>query len=321
MGHRGVLWSSFYFHKASEFTPDERFHTKDNGTKKAEQKEVCVANLTSNYPTHLTLSNVDGHFMDIVGKLRPSFLTFHKATESTPADKFPKKQTKWHQEALKIIKKMVEMSKMRLCGLDIMAITLDHHTNKTKRLGTDAGIRFLQENADIEWKFVTSVTKESKDESNLQEEAREILNNTWWPKRLFVWFPSQDRGLIVEANKHVFRDENMKVAIHTNNGVERQNETIKYSHLEGRTKCSLAEMLTVVMTDFLEHPTEGMIFPSALKEVVNFYIQHHSPSTFRQMAEGGASFPSMEMKEDSTQQIVLLTPKISTTTLHSQRYI
>eukprot|EP00058_Branchiostoma_floridae_P006899 XP_002592387.1 hypothetical protein BRAFLDRAFT_67252 [Branchiostoma floridae] len=51
---------------------------------------------------------------------------------------------------------------------------------------------------------------------------------------------------------------------------------------------------------------------AVLKEVFNFYIQHHSPSTFRQMAEGGASpsFPSMEMqKEDSTQQIVLLTPK------------
>ncbi|XP_035680731.1 uncharacterized protein LOC118418796 [Branchiostoma floridae] len=46
--------------------------------------------------------------MDIVGKLRSSFLTFHKATESTPADKFPKKKTKWHQEAVQIIKKMVE---------------------------------------------------------------------------------------------------------------------------------------------------------------------------------------------------------------------
>ncbi|CAH1242423.1 ZNF782 [Branchiostoma lanceolatum] len=51
---------------------------------------------------------------------------------------------------------------------------------------------------------------------------------------------------------------------------------------------------------------------AVLKEVFTFYIQHHSPSTFSQMAEGGASpsFPSMEMKkEDSTQQIVLLTPK------------
>ncbi|XP_035699946.1 uncharacterized protein LOC118432469 [Branchiostoma floridae] len=72
------------------------------------------------------------------------------------------------------------MSKMRMCGVDIMAMTLDHHTNKTKRLGTDAGIRFLQENATIELKFVTALTKESKDESNLQEEAREFLNNTWY---------------------------------------------------------------------------------------------------------------------------------------------
>ncbi|KAI4808774.1 hypothetical protein KUCAC02_000820 [Chaenocephalus aceratus] len=50
---------------------------------------------------------------------------------------------------------------------------------------------------------------------------------------------------------HVFRDEGLKVAIDTNNGVERLNETLKYSHLEGCKNCSLSEMLTVLVTDFL----------------------------------------------------------------------
>ncbi|KAJ4945497.1 hypothetical protein JOQ06_023181 [Pogonophryne albipinna] len=50
---------------------------------------------------------------------------------------------------------------------------------------------------------------------------------------------------------HVFRDEDLKVAIYTNNGVERQNETLKHSHLEGYKNCSLSEMLTVLVTDFL----------------------------------------------------------------------
>ncbi|KAJ4931277.1 hypothetical protein JOQ06_025574 [Pogonophryne albipinna] len=59
------------------------------------------------------------------------------------------------------------------------------------------------------------------------------------------WLPEAKRWV------HVFRDEDLKVAIYTNNGVERQNETLKYSHLEGYKNCSLSEMLTVLVTDFL----------------------------------------------------------------------
>ncbi|KAL3067745.1 hypothetical protein OYC64_022046 [Pagothenia borchgrevinki] len=59
------------------------------------------------------------------------------------------------------------------------------------------------------------------------------------------WLPEAKRWV------HVFRDEDLKVAIYTNNGVERQNETLKHSHLEGYKNCSLSEMLTVLVTDFL----------------------------------------------------------------------
>ncbi|KAJ4943607.1 hypothetical protein JOQ06_006106 [Pogonophryne albipinna] len=59
------------------------------------------------------------------------------------------------------------------------------------------------------------------------------------------WLPEAKRWV------HVFRDEDLKVAIYTNNGVERLNETLKYSHLEGYKNWSLSEMLTVLVTDFL----------------------------------------------------------------------
>eukprot|EP00058_Branchiostoma_floridae_P000619 XP_002586107.1 hypothetical protein BRAFLDRAFT_110009 [Branchiostoma floridae] len=69
-----------------------------------EYRQEILPDVHENWETdHTATGQSDGHFMDIVGKLRPSFLTFHKATESTPADKFHKKQKKWHQEALKII--------------------------------------------------------------------------------------------------------------------------------------------------------------------------------------------------------------------------
>ncbi|KAJ4939783.1 hypothetical protein JOQ06_029219 [Pogonophryne albipinna] len=42
-----------------------------------------------------------------------------------------------------------------------------------------------------------------------------------------------------------------KVAIYTNNGVERQNETLKHKFLEGYKNSSLSELLTLVVSDFL----------------------------------------------------------------------
>ena len=41
------------------------------------------------------------------------------------------------------------------------------------------------------------------------------------------------------------------MAVHTNNGVERQNEALKYEYLVGYRNCSLSEMLSVVIENFL----------------------------------------------------------------------
>jgi len=48
-----------------------------------------------------------------------------------------------------------------------------------------------------------------------------------------------------------FRIVDMEVAVNTNNGVERQNEALKYEYLIGFKNCSLSEMLTVVVENFL----------------------------------------------------------------------
>ncbi|KAI9543595.1 hypothetical protein NQZ68_008642 [Dissostichus eleginoides] len=50
---------------------------------------------------------------------------------------------------------------------------------------------------------------------------------------------------------NVYKTKSLKVAIYTNNGVERQNETLKHTFLEGYKNCSLSELLTVVVSDFL----------------------------------------------------------------------
>ncbi|XP_073678281.1 uncharacterized protein [Garra rufa] len=59
------------------------------------------------------------------------------------------------------------------------------------------------------------------------------------------WLPQTKRWV------RVFRGESLRVAIYTNNGVERQNETLKHTYLEGYKNCSLSEMLTVIVTGFL----------------------------------------------------------------------
>lgn len=40
------------------------------------------------------------------------------------------------------------------------------------------------------------------------------------------------------------------MAVHTNNGIERQNETLKFQYLDGYKNCSLSEMITVLVEQF-----------------------------------------------------------------------
>ena len=47
-----------------------------------------------------------------------------------------------------------------------------------------------------------------------------------------------------------YRGPEYIVAVHTNNGIERQNETLKYKYLDGYRNCSLSELLTVLIEQF-----------------------------------------------------------------------
>ncbi|XP_078700653.1 uncharacterized protein LOC144927209 [Branchiostoma floridae x Branchiostoma belcheri] len=66
-----------------------------------------------------------------------------------------------------------------------------------------------------------------------------------------------------EAEKWVqaFRAEHMTVAIYTNNGIERQNETLKYKHLDGYKNCSLTELVTRLVTSFLPETHRNIRMP------------------------------------------------------------
>ena len=48
-----------------------------------------------------------------------------------------------------------------------------------------------------------------------------------------------------------FNSEEVHTRIRTNNGIERQNESLKYEYLNGYKNCSLSEFLTILMTHFL----------------------------------------------------------------------
>jgi len=41
------------------------------------------------------------------------------------------------------------------------------------------------------------------------------------------------------------------VAVNTNNGIERQNESFKYQYLKDRNKCTLSGMITILVAEFL----------------------------------------------------------------------
>ena len=49
-------------------------------------------------------------------------------------------------------------------------------------------------------------------------------------------------------------------SINTNNGIERQNESLKYQYLKKKTNCSLSAMITILIEEFIpdKHNITGM---------------------------------------------------------------
>ena len=54
------------------------------------------------------------------------------------------------------------------------------------------------------------------------------------------------------------------LAVHTNNGVERLNEELKRGFLDSYRKCSLSELLHVIISQFLPDKYQRLIFLSLL---------------------------------------------------------
>ncbi len=69
----------------------------------------------------------------------------------------------------------------------------------------------------------------------------------------FNWPRTDNNSSIFFLQKWVrmYRDTNLRVAIYTNNGIERQNKWLKYSYLEERRNSSISELIDVLLTQFL----------------------------------------------------------------------
>ena len=72
---------------------------------------------------------------------------------------------------------------------------------------------------------------------------------------IYLWLRVFSKFTLIQSTfqrwVQAFHIVDMEVAVNTNNGVERQNEALKYEYLVGLKNCSLSEMLTVVVENFL----------------------------------------------------------------------
>ena len=48
-----------------------------------------------------------------------------------------------------------------------------------------------------------------------------------------------------------YRDESLRVAIYTNNGIERQNNWLKQSYLDGRRNNTITDLIEIIVKQFL----------------------------------------------------------------------
>ncbi|XP_075070539.1 uncharacterized protein LOC142159545 [Mixophyes fleayi] len=94
---------------------------------------------------------------------------------------------------------------------------------------------------------------------------RQWFSNKWMPE--------------IKKWAHVFRSGLLHIAINTNNGLERQNETLKYTYLDGYKNCTLSDMITVLHSSF---------FPNTYKKYVQLNLR--SSESFRKYHEDVPNF-------------------------------
>ena len=68
-----------------------------------------------------------------------------------------------------------------------------------------------------------------------------------------------------------YRKNRLLVNINTNNGIERQNKTFKYSYLAQRKNTSLSGMLEILIEEFLPAKFERYVPESCFDTVGFFY--------------------------------------------------
>ncbi|XP_035699646.1 uncharacterized protein LOC118432224 [Branchiostoma floridae] len=130
---------------------------------------------------------------------------------------------------------------------------------------TDHGVRDQQ---DTLLKLLRAVASASSPEEYYTR-LSELQDSDVWKRNCKVqtwlsthWLPEAEVKWV-----HAFRSEHMTVAIYTNNGIERQNETLKYKHLDGKKNCNLTEMVTRVVTSFLPETHRNMGIISVSREI------------------------------------------------------
>ncbi|XP_042288518.1 uncharacterized protein si:dkey-31c13.1 isoform X2 [Thunnus maccoyii] len=96
-------------------------------------------------------------------------------------------------------------------------------------------------------------------------------------ERLRRWFSTK---WLSQAERWVnaFKNEDLRVALYTNNGIERQNETLNHLYLKGYKNCSLSDTITVIVQDFLPRSYQRYIeFNAKCSSDYRVYSQNVPP--------------------------------------------
>ncbi|KAI8513594.1 hypothetical protein Bbelb_079180 [Branchiostoma belcheri] len=177
-----------------------------------------------------------------------------------------KEETEDIQEALNIFKVwnpdwmpshfMVDKSNMEINALkaefpEANVILCDFHREKAWVEWSRKAEHGVRDQQDALLKLLRAIASASTREEYYTR-LNELQESDIWKSNVKVqtwisihWLPEAEKWV------QAFRAEHMTVAIYTNNGIERQNETLKYKHLDGYKNCSLTELVTRLVTSFL----------------------------------------------------------------------
>ncbi|XP_046862045.1 uncharacterized protein LOC124455456 [Xenia sp. Carnegie-2017] len=93
---------------------------------------------------------------------------------------------------------------------------------------------------------------QSENQATLDENIQALKKSRPWKESVQLQNYFLDFwGLYLEKWVRFFRDEHLRIAIYTNNGIERQNNWLKHSYLESRRNNSVSDLVDVIINHFL----------------------------------------------------------------------